>query len=192
MNRRIALKQLGILTGGMVLLPSCNFSQEKISLAHNKLQITVKQEVLLQDIVSAFIPEGEIPGARSLEVYNFVWVMVGDCMEKERQISFLRGLNLFDAAVEEIEGEPFSELNEKKQISVLRQLVEIDVLKEKDAPGKNTEDIQNFINTSKYYTVWGFMQSKYIMTEIMPYQLVPGTYGNCETIDKNKRINVNG
>ncbi len=29
------------------------------------------------------------------------------------------------------------------------------------------------------------------MTDIMPYSLVPGTYGACESIDNSKRINVN-
>ncbi len=68
MDRRKALVNLGILTGGMVLLPSCEFSKEKISFALNNLQVTESQESLLKDIVSFLIPEGDLPGAGSLNV----------------------------------------------------------------------------------------------------------------------------
>ena len=49
------------------------------------LQVTQTQESLLKDIVSALIPEGDLAGAGSLNVHDFVWVMVDDCMDKEKQ-----------------------------------------------------------------------------------------------------------
>ena len=44
MDRRKALLNLGILTGGMVLLPSCDFTEEQVSLSLNKLRITASEE----------------------------------------------------------------------------------------------------------------------------------------------------
>ncbi len=192
MNRRKALKNLGILTGGMILLPSCDFSEEKVTLILNKLQITAKQEDLVKEIVTTIIPEGEIPGANSLEVHNFVWVMVDDCLPKEKQDSFMNGLKLFDNKVKEISGDFFIKLSENKRLTVLKDLLNANMDKDDRGKKSNMEDIQNFIKTTKYYTGWGFLQSKYVMTEIMPYPLVPGTYGTCETIETNKRINING
>lgn len=192
MDRRLAIKNLGMLTGGLLFLPACNFSEEKASIVLNRLQITQKQENLLKELVATFIPEGEIPGAKSLGVDNFVWIMVDDSMKEEKQESYINGLKIFDLRVEEFSGKSFTELDLAERIAILNDLLLLDTEGENNIQNTEVKDIQNFINTSKYYTVWGYMQSEYIMTEIMPYQLVPGSYGSCEIIDKNKRINVNG
>ena len=192
MNRRLAIKNLGMLTGGLILLPACDFSDEKASISLNKLKVTSKQENLLNELVITFIPEGEIPGAKSLKVSNFVWIMVDDSMKEEKQDSYINGSKIFDLRVKELSGKAFAELDLAERIAILNDLLQLDTEEENNTQNTEVKDIQNFINTSKYYTVWGYMQSEYIMTEIMPYQLVPGSYGSCEIIDKNKRINVNG
>jgi hypothetical protein len=192
MDRRVAIKNLGMLTGGLLFLPACNFSNEKAAIVLNELQITAKQEDLLKEIVATFLPEGEIPGAKSLGVHNFVWIMVNDSMDEEKQNSYINGLKIFDPIIKEISGKTFGKMDLSERITILNDLLLLDTEEDKNIQKKEAKDIQSFINTSKYYSIWGYMQSEYIMTEIMPYQLVPGTYGNCETIDKNKRINVNG
>ena len=192
MDRRLAIKNLGMLTGGLLFLPACDFSEEKASIVLNQLQITAKQENLLKELVATFIPEGEIPGAKSLGVHNFVWIMVDDSMEEEKRNSYINGLKIFDPRVKEISGKSFAELELAERLDVLRDLLQSDMEEEENMKKTDVGDIVNFINTSKYYTVWGYLQSEFIMTEIMPYQLVPGSYDSCATIDKNKRINVNG
>jgi hypothetical protein len=192
MNRRLAIKNLGMLTGGLLFLPACDFSEEKASIVLNRFQITPIQENLLKDLVATFIPEGEIPGAKSLGVNNFVWIMVDDSMKEENQKSYINGLKIFDFKVKELSGKSFAELELAERLDVLRNLLQSGTEEDENIKKTDAGDIVNFINTSKYYTVWGYMQSEYIMTEIMPYQLVPGSYGSCEIIDINKRINVNG
>lgn len=191
MNRRNAIKNLSLFTGGMILLPSCDFSDEKVSIVLKKLQITLEQEKLVDAIISTLIPEGNIPGAKSLKVTNFVWIMVDDCMETEKQNSFINGLNLFDAKVKANQNKPFDELASDNRELILNEMFKL----QNDFADKenlnNTSDIKIFLNTSKYYTIWGYKQSEYMMTEIMPYKLVPGSYGLCETIDKSKKININ-
>ena len=189
MNRRKALKNLGLITGGIFMLPSCDFSDEKVSIILNKLQITVKEEKLLQEIVATIIPEGEIPGARSLKVQNFIWVMIDDCLPEKKQNSFMNGLKLFDNHVQQLRNSSFISLTENDRLTVLK-----DLLNKNDKSGEKSDlrSIRRFIKAVKYYGTWGFMQSEYIMTEVMPYQLVPGSYGSCETIETNKRVNING
>ena len=192
MNRRLAIKNLGMLTSGMILLPSCDFSEEKASIVLNKLQITIEQEELVKDLVATIIPEGEIPGAGSLEVQNFVWIMVDDCMDGEEQKSFIKGLDLFAAQVKKNQNKAYSDLEQEERLRLLQI-----ISKKKSQDGVNESNSDNkaldyFINTTKSYTIRGYMQSQYIMTEVMPYALVPGSFDNCKTIDNNKRINVNG
>jgi len=67
------------------------------------------------------------------------------------------------------------------------------ILEKADTKAESVDqDQDNFIQTSKNFTSLGYMRSEYIMTEVMPYTLVPGTYGPCETVDNSKRINING
>ncbi len=189
MDRRKALRNLGILTGGMVLLPSCEFSKEKISFALNNLQVTETQESLLKDIVSTLIPEGDLPGAGSLQVHDFVWVMVDDCMEKERQDSLHRGLNDFDSTSKKRQRKTFCSYrimrNDYWHLTAYSEDPQM-------SHAKVNDDVKLFFNTTKDLTIFGYMRSEYIMTEVMPYTLIPGSYGPCETVDNTKRINVNG
>jgi len=187
MNRRKALKNLGILSGGIVLLSSCDFSKEKISLVLNKLNITSSQENLMKELVATIIPDGEISGAEKLMVHDFVWIMVDDCLEAVEQESYLKGLTNFDTDIKKLSGKTFISLIEEDRVNTL---VRIEASKEKASENIN-EDLFKFVEITKYLAILGYMQSEYIMTDIMPYSLVPSTYGACESIDNSKRINVN-
>jgi hypothetical protein len=188
MDRRNALRNIGILTGGMVLLPSCDFSEEKASLVLNKLSIKPSEESLVKELVSCIIPEGTIPGAASLDVHNFLWIMVDDCMAEEDQNKFLNGMKAFDPYIKKTTDNTFSELNQEQREEALTSIMGLS-LEDTDSFEK---DLQLFVSQSKGLTTYGYMQSEYIMKEVMPYSLIPGTYGPCETIDNSKRINVNG
>jgi len=188
MDRRKALMNLGILTGGMVLLPSCDFTEEQVSLSLNKLKITASEEALMKELVSCIIPEGDLPGAASLHVHDFVWIMVDDCMSEENQSMFLNGLKDFDNHIEKITGNSFYSLNQKEREEALNALITDSTESTEATP----EDLKLFVSTTKRFTAFGYMKSEYIMMEIMPYKLIPGTYGSCEIIDNSKRANING
>lgn len=188
MDRRNALRKLGILTGGMVLLPSCNFSEEKVSLVMNNLNIKASEEALMKELVSCIIPEGDIPGAASLEVQNFVWIMVDDCMEDEKQASFLKGMKSFDPFVKKMKGTSFLSMEQTERENALSEILG----QASEDADPLQKDISFFVSAVKGLTSYGYMQSEYIMKEVMPYTLIPGNYGSCETVDNSKRINVNG
>lgn len=187
MDRRKAMKNLGILTGGIVLLPSCDFSEEKVSLVLNKLKITTSKENLMKELVATILPESEIPGARMLMVHDFVWIMVDDCLEASEQESYLKGLANFDRDINKLAGKTFLSLSQEDRIKALNLIEE--------SKGKTSENISNellsFVEITKKFAILGYLQSEYVMTEVMPYRLIPGIYGPCETIDKTKRVNVN-
>ncbi len=189
MNRREALKSIGLLSGGIMLFPSCDFSEEHVARIMNKLKITAAQEKTLNELVSALIPEGEIPGAGSLKVSSFVWVMLDDCSDSEKQASFMKGIDLFPQKIKIHSGKFFQSLNQNEKEDAIKEILNLGISENKNSA--TLKNIKSFINTTKNYTIWGYMQSEYIMTEIMPYKLVPGSYGLCETDDINERINVN-
>ena len=67
MDRRKALKNLGLISGGLLVLPSCDFSKENVSRVMNNLELTDSQESLLKNLVEAYIPETDIPGGIGLK-----------------------------------------------------------------------------------------------------------------------------
>ncbi|WP_332914300.1 hypothetical protein [Algoriphagus boritolerans] len=45
MNRRIALRHLALISGGLVLIPSCDFSSDDILAAYQNLKVTASQKI---------------------------------------------------------------------------------------------------------------------------------------------------
>jgi hypothetical protein len=183
MNRREALKNLGILTGGIVLLPSCNFSQEKVAFAINSFKVSEEQVKLIQNIVDTLIPKTETPGALELKVDEFVWVMMKDCIPEKSQDQFLSGMQKFEENSKKVIEKPFNTSDASEREIYLRKAF--------DETSTENEDEKLFLGFTKNIAILGYMQSEYIMTKEMPYTLIPGSYGLCETIDNSKKINAN-
>jgi len=182
MKRRVALKNLGLISSGIFLLPQCNFSDEKVLIILNKLDINVEQENVLKAISETLIPEDELPGASTLKAHNFVWIMVDDCFSKKEQLSFINGLDQFQKFVTNKSDKSFSKLIAQEKLDLLNELYHKTDLE---------NDLHSFLQATKNLTIQGYMLSEYIMTELMPFQLVPGSYELCKSIDKTKKINVN-
>ena len=185
MDRRKALKHIGLLSGGMVLLPSCDLSKENVSRVMNKLKVTESQEALLAELVDTIIPESEIPGAKSLKVADFVWVMVDDCLDESIQEPFLSGLDQFKSRFREINGTGFDNASQDDRAMGLKTLLNQPSSTDPDDP------VAAMIEIAKSFTILGFNKSEYIMTEVMPYTLIPGKNPECRNLDPNEKINTN-
>jgi hypothetical protein len=83
MKRRIALKQLGLITAGAMILPTCVKEVREVSIALKNIALTGDQETLLAEFVGTIVPKTDIPGASELKVHEFVLRMVDDCHDKE-------------------------------------------------------------------------------------------------------------
>jgi len=94
----------------------------------------------------------------------------------------------FDSFVKKTNGTSFLSMQQTERENTLSDLLNIKT----DDSDPLQKDIFLFVSTVKGLTSYGYMQSEYIMKEVMPYTLIPGSYGPCETVDKSKRINVNG
>ncbi|MCK5814881.1 MAG: gluconate 2-dehydrogenase subunit 3 family protein [Flavobacteriaceae bacterium] len=184
MKRRSALKNIGLIAGGIILFPSCNYSEPAASIALKNLNINITEGYLLKQIVDTILPEGEIPGGVALNVHNFIWVIINDCTKEEDQNTFINGLRLFNQAIFNLTDKKFGELSPDERLTSLKSLFE----------DKSTnEDILEFIDSTKQIAIKGYMNSEYILTEQMPYKLVPGafSYEPCKSINPNEKVNIN-
>lgn len=134
--------------------------------------------------MDTILPEGEIPGGVALNVHNFIWVIINDCTKEEDQNTFINGLRLFNQAIFNLTDKKFGELSPDERLTSLKSLFE----------DKSTnEDILEFIDSTKQIAIKGYMNSEYILTEQMPYKLVPGafSYEPCKSINPNEKVNIN-
>ena len=113
MDRRTVIKNLALVIGGTVLLPSClhrdGFSY--IQLKHIKLD--QGQEALIADICETIIPKTKTPGAKDLNLPQFVLKMLDDCYNKKDQLAFATGLEEFKNQVSKKYNKDFSDLDVK-------------------------------------------------------------------------------
>jgi len=184
MNRREALRNLALITGGMVLAPSCNFSQEEVLTAYDNLSVTPSQRQLIASIADTIIPATDIKGAADISVQDFILVMVNNCMTPEAQETYTKGLNEFNSFSKKTEGKAFQKLETAEREKVILQ-------------GMGTEDenkrhISQFLQTTKRFTIQGFMASEYMMTEVKSYSLIPGQYNGAVLITDVKTENIYG
>ncbi|MEJ2006166.1 MAG: gluconate 2-dehydrogenase subunit 3 family protein, partial [Cyclobacteriaceae bacterium] len=154
-------------------------------------------EDLMKEIVDTIIPETDIPGANSLEVHNFVWVMADDCMESADQQKFMKGLSDMNRMLAHDRDMEFAEIEPADRAGILDYIMKID--ESYDVPVNddgtkefNPDAIKYSLARIKGYTIQGFMQSQYVMQNIMPYELVPGPASGCVDVDPGKRVNIYG
>ncbi len=156
MERRLAIKQVLILAGGMALLPSCLRESGKASVQLKNLKVSLDEENVLAEISEMIIPKTDTPGAKELKLHLFVLKMLDDCYEQKDQEVFMRGLTHVSSLAPAARKQFIIDANAKKP-----QL---------------HEDSYNFFQMTKDRTIGGYMNSKYVMSKLVIWELVPGRY----------------
>jgi hypothetical protein len=184
MNRRIAIRNMALILGSAVVLPSCLNEKGKPVVQLKHLKIDAEQENLVTNLTETILPKTDTPGAKELGINLFVFKMIDDCMSKEKQEDLLAGLKEFDEAVKDKYKKSFNEctVNERTAyVTGLEQQIKAENDKKKEAGIKDGKDekgskLFSFYQTVKGQTVFGYTTSKYFMTKQIVYELVPGRY----------------
>ncbi|SHO61993.1 gluconate 2-dehydrogenase subunit 3-like protein [Algoriphagus zhangzhouensis] len=186
MNRRHALRHIALISGGLALIPSCDFSSDDILAAYEKLKVTASQKELLGVVSNTIIPSGEIKGALDIAVPDFILVMVNDCYTEEAQGKFVNGLKAFP----EFAGSGFAGLSVKEREAKIQEGLSLEG--DDSEAGQKQKDIAFFLNNTKRLTIQGYMASEYIQTEVIPYSLIPGPYNGAVLISDIQKPRING
>lgn len=167
MNRRQAIKRTALLSGGMVFLKYSLLGQASRLYIPDGNKFGPNEERMLQLVVDTMIPATDTPGAKDLGVDQFVLLMVNDCHSEKDQIDFYSGLHSMDAFVEKGFGQSFASCDIDNRIKALNS-----VNKKSDA----SPELQAFIQIAKSRTIQGYLESKYVMTEVIPHKMIPDPY----------------
>ena len=122
----------------------------------------------LAELVETIIPVTDTPGAKALNVHQFVQKMVADCYDKSAQENLQKGLDSLDGLAKKSFSKPFAEGDTAQRTALLTQLA------------KSTDTAQkDFYSLVKNLTIRGYMSSEYVMTNLTHYQFIPGHYYGC-------------
>lgn len=184
MDRRSAIKQLAILTGGAAMLPACDFSDESILQAYQRLKITATDKALLTKITNTIFPGVQLKSAGEIQLEDFVLVMSNDCLDENQQAAFVKGLKHFDAFSQKHFGKKFTKMNQEEAETAFRDSMNMETADEKDDIGA----IRQFLGTTKRFALQGYLNSEYFMTEIKPYELVPARFIGSKKIESSPKL----
>jgi hypothetical protein len=183
-QRRAALKNLLLIAGGTMLLPSCLNSDRKVSIPLNNLQISADDEELLAEIAETIIPKTNTPGAKELGVHQFVLVMVDDCSSREEQQAFSNGMKLVNKVSKEKYGKPFVKCTPEQRQQLLTKIDANEFEADKS--------LNEFFSQTKRYTIQGYLKSQYVMSNLLVYELVPGRFHGSVPVSDKTRLVQNG
>lgn len=174
MKRRSAIKNLMIFAGGIYLLPSCGGGKSSIELKN--LDILVGEEALLAEVAEAMIPKtANAPGAKDLNLHLFTLKMVDDCHSAEDQKAFKKGLTTLNKISLEKNEKPFNQLD---------AITRLDFIGKEMKEGSEHPAIKTFLEITKKRVVQGFTNSKFLMTDMKQYEMVPGRYNGFFPVPK--------
>lgn len=175
MNRRKVIKELVFATGAIVLIPSCMQDKGKTSISLERIKISVSQEKLMAELTEAILPATDTPGANDIAAHLFVFRMMDDCYKKEDQEKFIRGLAEFEKKTDSQLGKSFV-----KCTAAEREIL----LKELEVKNAGDADLGYFYNSVKGLTVQAYTTSKYYLTTVVGFKLIPGRYKGCVPVKK--------
>lgn len=185
MNRREALRAVGLIMGGTVIgaeafLSGCQrATEEQISGAYTASDIS-----LLDEIGETIIPETDIPGAKAVGIGEFMVMMVQDTYEEKNQEAFQEGLDKIRGNFEDQYGHSFMEGTAAERHEFLSALND-----ELDAYGqqKKEDDPEHYFRMMKELTLLGYFSSEIGSTQALRYIETPGRYDACIPYQKGDR-----
>lgn len=167
MNRREALRNAALATGGFIALPAWAEAWSLGNLQNAGRFLTSEQETLLTLIVDTIIPTTDTPGAKDLGVPAFIQKMLVDCYEKDVQENFIKGLEKTEAIAKESYS-AFGTCTSLQRKEVLNKMAVSVDQKQKD-----------YFALIKSLTILGFTTSEYVQTKHLNYNPIPGHYYGC-------------
>ncbi|UFH57422.1 gluconate 2-dehydrogenase subunit 3 family protein [Spirosoma sp. KNUC1025] len=159
--------------GGLISLPAWANGWTVESTRTAQQIISRGQMDLLAEMAETIIPATDTPGAKALNVHQFIQKMVADCYDQKAQDSLRSGLESLDGFARKAYSKPFREGDVAQRTSLLTQLSQ-------DSAQKD------FYGLVKGLTIRGYMTSEYVMTNLTHYQFIPGHYHGCVPVSQPK------
>lgn len=170
-DRRSAIRQLLFVSAGIAILPAClQDDKAKSSVLLKNMKLSGAQEKMLEELTETIIPATDTPGAKAIYAHLFVLKMLDDCRSKKDQEQFMKGMELFEKKSKEELKKSFADATpaeREKWIAALEKAKDIDPA------------LAMFYQSTRGYTIEAYTSSKFYLTNVQVYKLVPGKFKGC-------------
>lgn len=180
MERRDLLKQIALLTGGIVIGGESFLSGCKTA-ANADAGFSTTNISLLDEVGETIIPATATPGAKAAKIGEFMKTFVTDCYTAEEQDAFIKGIPQLDVACNKMFNKSFIDCNAPQRKDLLISLEkEAKAFNEKvnsaNEGKKENKAPLHYYTMMKQLTLFGFFTSKTGATETLRHIPVPGKY----------------
>lgn len=170
-NRRTALKQFLFVSAGVAVLPAClQEDKSKSSMLLKNFQLSGQQEKTLEELTETILPATGTPGAKAVYAHLFVLKMLDDCYKKEDQQKFVTGLAAFEKETKQKYNQSFAQCSKTQRDEMVAGI---------NAKKDGKDDLAFFYSNTKRLTIQGYSTSKFYLSNVQVYKMIPGKYKGC-------------
>ncbi|MEM6523219.1 MAG: gluconate 2-dehydrogenase subunit 3 family protein [Bacteroidota bacterium] len=181
-DRREALKKTAMIMGGVLSAPSvvaildgCTARPE---LSWTPNFFTEEQAGLVMELAEDIIPQTATPGAKALEVPQFIEEMVSTRFLKQEQDKFMTGLVQFDQECFSSRGTKYVELSSDDRLEFLK-IKNSEINKKLHHASFTPDKKKTFFWEFKELTLLGYFTTEVGATMILQYKAIPIEYNPC-------------
>lgn len=187
MDRREAIKRVALITGYAVsastvtaVMQGCKADPGAVAGDWTPAFMTNDQAAMIAEMAETILPRTEdSPGARDVNVHQFIDLMMEDYVSEAEQEVFGKGLKQLMAHCQEANGKTFVDLTPEERLAYLTAL-DKEAMADMEAPGRpDPESLSTFYITLKQSVIAGYFTSEAVGTEVLAYDPVPGEVIAC-------------
>ena len=188
MDRRQALKGLGLSMGYMVATPavlsilqSCK-NDAKAAGAWAAEFFTVDEATVVEKLVDLILPPtSDLPGAKDVNVAQFIDLYTSKVVSLEEQDAYRQGLSAVINAL----GKPVKDLKNEDYDALLSKYLKAD--KDQLAVINNNEAEKAVLETLgglRGSAIWAYKTSEKVGEEVLAYDPIPGEQKGCISLEE--------
>ncbi len=206
MDRRVALKNMGLALGYTVAAPTLisimQSCKNETVLEWTPDFFTKEQGAVLTKLVDIILPKTDTPSASEVQVHLFIDKFANEVMDKKQQDFIKLGMDSFinkaladsgtdnaaDLSAEDLEPVLSAALKNTKEdeAKMFETITAYQESVEEGVPEKLDENISRFAfsNNLRGMTIWGYKTSEYVGEKVLVYLPVPGEYVACGDLNE--------
>ncbi len=179
MKRKTFINRLSLAGGSAILLPSVSLFQSCAYEPRIRIALTETDIQLLDEIGETIIPAtNSSPGARAVNIGNYMLLMYNDCMPAEEKAILLEGLNALDARSAKSFSRSFPDTESAQKLALLNDLQAEATAYDLKMEGTE-KPLPHYFSILKSLTVSGYFSSEIGMTQARNYLPLPGKFEAC-------------
>ncbi|WP_276388895.1 gluconate 2-dehydrogenase subunit 3 family protein [Eudoraea chungangensis] len=187
MKRKSFLNNIGLLGGGLLLLPGSSLLQGCEYQPSERRTLKEEDIPLLDEIGETIIPTSESsPGAKAVKIGAFMYSIYKDCMPPENQAIFLSGLNDLDFRAATLYKTSFLEISADEKLELLEKL-QLEAIALGESQEGADKPVPHYFDLFKSLTSYGYFTSEVGMTMARNYLPIPGKFEACINYNKGDR-----